>query len=284
MALFLNVELDVDSETNQDFRVEVQDFNGILECCTELSQLRRVRTGRARNYLRVENRNVIVTGMFGNCNIVPDVYRYDIRRCENEFTLSPLNVCEVNHLRHNKYNDRPAINDGTDTLVVVVESPHKDEYCNANLSCPIAPAQGDARGGTGYGIEHHLSEIANRIACRVPNMRNEYRVIIANPVPWQTSLSSLHEKSPRKSPWKDLRDAVWKALWSIDIVKGYFLTRLNNYNPSIVVNACTGGNRRYGLNAIVDQTICSVVPDADRRPRTPHPSLWHQPRNRRIYS
>lgn len=280
MALYLNIGRGIDPERNQSFRIRVRNSNKISKCCTRLRALKKDGIGRTRNYLIVEDDNVIVTGMFGSCNIVPDVYRYDIRRYQNEFTrFPPRNVCGMNPLRHSNYYDLPAANDGTSTLVVVVESPHKDEYCNGNLSCPIAPAQG----GTGYGIEHHLSDIANLITCRVPNMGNEYRVIIANPIPWQASLSSLHEQSPRRSPWKNLRDAVWKALWNIDSVKGYFLTRLNNYNPSIVVNACTGGKGRYGLNAIVDQTICSVVPDANRRPRTPHPSLWHQPSKRRIY-
>ena len=284
MALYLNIGRGIDPERNQGFRIRVRSSNRISECCTRLRALRRDGIGRTRNHIIVENDNVIVTGMFGNCNIVPDVYRYDIRRRQNEFTLlPPRNVCGVNPLRHSNYHDLPATNDGIDTLVVVVESPHKDEYRNENLSCPIAAAQGNTIRSTGYGIEHHLSGIVNRIACYIPNMENEYRVIIVNPIPWQASLSSLHEQSPRRSPWKNLRDAVWKALWNIDIVRGYFLTRLNDYNPSIVVNACTGGKGRYGLNAIMDQAICSVVPDANLRPRTPHPSLWHQPSKRRIY-
>ena len=282
MELYLNVELDENFGGNQSLCIPVGGSEKISECCAKLLRLRKERS-YLKNYLRVENDNIIVTGMFGNCNIVPDVYRYDIRRCENGFTLSSFDVCEVNSLRHNRYNDLPAANGETDTLVVVVESPHRDEYYNTNLSCPIAAAQGDTSGGTGFGIKCHLSQIVNRIACNIPNMENEYRVIIANPIPWQASLASLHEGSPRKSPWKNLRDAVWKTLWNIGAVKCDFLTRLNNYNPSIVVNACTGGKGKYGLNAIVDQTICDVVPDACRRPRTPHPSVWYQRRNRRIY-
>ena len=281
MALFLNVERDMVPGRNRDLRVEVLDFNGILECCERLS--------RAENQDRVrtcDNGDVIVTGMFGSRNIVPDVYRYDIRRCQNVngFTLSPHSVCEVNPRRHNNYMDRPAINAGTPSLVVVVESPHKEEYHNANLSCPIAAAQGDSPGETGYGIQHHLTEIVELVD-DVTGIGNMYSVIIANPIRWQTSLSSLHNQTVRDSPWRELRDAVWSALWGIAAVRCDFLSRLCSYNPSIVVNACTGGSGNSGSNAEVDQFLScnNIVSDGNHRPRTPHPSVWHQERNRRIY-
>ena len=284
MALFLNVERDMVPGRNRDLRIEVLNFNGILKCCERLS--------RAENQNRVricDNGDVIVTGMFGSRNIVPDVYRYDIRRCQNGngFTLSPHSVCEVNPRRHNNYMDRPAINAGTPSLVVVVESPHKEEYHNANLSCPIAAAQGDTHtpGSTGYGIHHHLAEIVNLVDNDVTDMGDVYSVIIANPIRWQTSLSSLHNQPVRNSPWKELRDAVWSALWGIAAVRCDFLSRLCSYNPSIVVNACTGGSGNSGLNAEVDRFLScnNIVSDGNHHPRTPHPSVWHQQSNRRIY-
>lgn len=276
MALFLNVEFGIDSETNQDVCVQVPDFEGALECCNTL-----LRSERARNYVREESGNVVVTGMFGSRNIVPDVYRYDIRRCQSEFTLFEHSV-EVNRRKHNNYNDRPPINDGADTLVVVVESPHRSEYYNDDLYSPIAAAQGD----TGCGIHHHLADIVKLITDDVTDMGSVYRVIIANPIRWQTSLSSLHEKSPWNSPWKELRDAVCRALWNLAAVRCDFLTRLCKYNPSIVVNACTGGSGDDGFNAEVDQfLLCNnVIPDESRRPRTPHPCVWNQERRRIIYS
>ena len=268
MALFLNIGREMIPGRSQDLRVRVQDFPRITECCEILSQ--------AENYVIRENDDVdvIITGMFGCCNIIPDVYRYDIRRCQNRFTLFPHHIREVNP-QHNNYNDRPAINDGVDTLVVVVESPHKDEYHDENLFSPIAAAQGS----TGCGIHCHLAEIIRD----VPDMSDEYRVIIANPIRWQASLFSLHGGSPRDSPWKNLRNAVWNTLWSIDAVRCDFLTRLYNYNPSIVVNACTGG-KTSGFNKNMDRFIRNnVIADANRRPRTPHPSEWHKECNRRIY-
>ena len=281
MALFLNVEFGIDSETNQDVRVEVPDFEGVLECCNTL-----LHSERARNYVREENGNVVVTGMFGSRNIVQDVYRYDIRRCQSEFTLFEHSV-EVSRRKHNNYNDRLPINDGADTLVVVVESPHRSEYYNNDLSSPIAAAQGDTPGDTRYGIHHHLSEIVNLITNKVTDMGDVYRVIIANPIRWQTSLFSLHRQSLRSHPsWEKLRDAVCSALWSLATIRCDFLTRLCKYNPSIVVNACTGGSGDDGFNAEMDQfLLCNnVIPDENRRPRTPHPSVWHQPSNRRMYN
>ena len=278
MALFLNAKIDMDSETNQSFRVKVKDFERISECCNALLQ-----SDRARNYVREENGNVVVTGIFGSRNIVPDVYRYDIRRCQSEFMLFEHSV-EANRRMHNKYNDRPPINDGADTLVVVIESPNRSEYYSNDLSSPIAAAQGNISGYTGYGIHHHLAEIVNEIADDVTE-GDVYRVIIANPIRWQTSLSSLHENSSRNSPWKEFRDAIWSALWSMAAVRCDFLTRLCKYNPSIVLNACTGGSGDDGCNAEVDQfLLCNnVIPDENRRPRTPHPAVWHQPNQRRIY-
>lgn len=279
MALFLNVERDIVPGRNRDFRIEVRNSSRITECCAVLSEV------EDEDHVRCENDDVIITGMFGSRNIVPDVYRYDIQRCQNRFTLSPHDVCEVNLRRHNNYKDQPATNDGTDTLVVVVESPHRSEYYNDDLSSPIAAAQGDNSGDTGYEIHHHLAEIVNLIANDVTDMNDVYRVIIANPIRWQTSLSSLHKKSPWNSPWTELRDAVCNALWNLAAVRCDFLTRLCKYSPSIVVNACTGGSGDDGFNAEVDQfLLCNnIIPDENRRPRTPHPCVWNQERRRIIY-
>ena len=280
MALFLNVERDIVPGRNRDFCIEVRNFRRISECCEVLSE---VEDG---DHVRCENDDVIITGMFGSRNIVPDVYRYDIQRCQNRFTLSTHDVCEVNLRRHNNYKDQPATNDGTDTLVVVVESPHRSEYYNDDLSSPIAAAQGDTSGDTGYGIHHHLVDIVNLIANDVTDMSDVYRVIIANPIRWQTSLSSLHKNSPWNSPWTELRDAVCSTLWNLAAVRCNFLTRLCKYNPSIVVNACTGGSGDDGFNAEVDQfLLCNnIIPDESRRPRTPHPCVWNQEHRRTIYT
>lgn len=275
MALFLNIERDIVPGRNRDFRIEVGNFSRITECCEVLSEI------EDEDHVRCENDNVIITGMFGSRNIVPDVHRYNIHRSQNGFTLSPHDVCEVNLRRHNNYMDQPATNDGTDTLVVVVESPHRSEYYNDDLSSPIAAAQGD----TGYGIHHHLAEIVNQIADSVTDIGDVYRVIIANPICWQTSLSSLHQNSPWDSPWTELRDAVCSTLWNLAAVRCDFLTRLCKYSPSIVVNACTGGSGGSGFNAEVDRfLLCNnIISDENRRPRTPHPCVWNQERHRIIY-
>ena len=130
------------------------------------------------------------------------------------------------------------------TLVVVLESPHMSEYQINCLDRPIGPAQGS----TGHHIRDHLTSVLRScrhvLACLDGRPT---RVILANPIQFQTSLASVvsvpkrqgehHEARKRRA--KKIRDAVWGALWARKETQDEFKVRLRSYCPDFIINACT---------------------------------------------
>ena len=125
---------------------------------------------------------------------------------------------------------------GTNGIVLLLESPHKHEYCRG-INDPIAPA----RGPTGDNICTYLGEVLEQIE-QQQVLECGDDVTISNPIQFQTSLSTIHGRSlsgKGSSPWKRLRNAVWTTLWEENYIKQDFLLRLCHYNPKIIINACT---------------------------------------------
>lgn len=113
-------------------------------------------------------------------------------------------------------------------IILILESPHRDEYCSClEKLCPLAPAQGS----TGRSIENMMMIGAETF--------RKNRLILCNPVPWQASLGSLHERSLSSPEGKKIRDEVWIAIWNADGVKANFQGRLKDYKPRLIINACT---------------------------------------------
>ena len=211
--------------------------------------------------------NVVrVVDFFGVNNRVPDVSRYHIGG-----NRQPVRHCDIPESQL-----RPQLR----TIVLLVESPHSDEYQCGNYF-PIAPA----RGSTGRNIHRCLRTVLSRVGTKLRSAElnvNEHivpgdHVIISNPVQFQTSLHAIHGHSPSASRWSTLRNNVWKALWNEGGEGGYiqlcFLARLNTYKPRLIVNACTGRrNDTNSLNSIVTGFV------QDKFPNVPlfyahHPSI-----------
>ena len=158
--------------------------------------------------------HIVIDGAFGQGNRVCDDDRYRIDRQKN----GPLERCQ------------PGTGYGK-TLVILLESPHRDEYSGNCIDRPIKPAMGTA----GRNIRNHLINVVH--SC--PHLKNRLdpntRVIIANPIQFQCSLVSVITSGD----WKKIRDAVWKALWNRQEIQNEFRKRLKGYNPNFIINACT---------------------------------------------
>lgn len=193
----------------------------------------------------------VIDDTFGEQNVVPDVDRYRLRRQQGQITLHPHtvrgvcpdsnNFCDILTTERNVDYDK--------TIVIVLESPHKDEYENSatpsgDVGRPIAPAQGK----TGTRIRNFF----HHVLCSCPTLCGQLeehttRVVISNPVPFQASLASIvsipasenDSKSAPKRKRKKLRDAVWSALWEYGAIQDDFQTRLESYCPDFIINACT---------------------------------------------
>lgn len=153
------------------------------------------------------------------------------------------------------------------SIVLIIESPHKDEY--DNKFAPIAPAQG----ATGEKIEKYIVDLLrNHKQVRLSD--GLYNILIVNPVQFQASLFNLHKVSlsSKNSAVSAIRDKVWLSIFSKE--KDNFVDRLISYKPSLLINACTAK-----LKSIVDTEIkyllrnkqlnCGGYFIADK-----HPSVW----------
>ena len=136
-------------------------------------------------------------------------------------------IAEPNILIKNKVNDR---------IVIILESPHKDEYSKQI----IAPAMGT----TGENINKYLLDILNKKIGNPQIDKKEYDVILMNAIQYQTSLGIDTEY---------FRDRVWLTLWNKGDLRKEFIKRLEGYNADIVFNFCTNGSHKKDLIYILDK-------------------------------
>ena len=136
-------------------------------------------------------------------------------------------IAEPNILIKNKVNDR---------IVIILESPHKDEY-SKKITAP-------AMGTTGENINKYLLDILNKKIGNPQIDKKEYDVILMNAIQYQTSLGIYTEY---------FRDRVWLTLWNKGDLRKEFIKRLEGYNADIVFNFCTNGSHKKDLIYILDK-------------------------------
>ena len=147
------------------------------------------------------------------------------------------------------------------TIVIVLESPHKDEYLR-DVSQPIAPAQGS----TGSNIQGYLDCVLRKSpALRDELEDQETRVILANPIQFQTSLASVIQPSD----WHRVRNAVWRTIWSCQLMQDDFCARMESYSPDVIINACTS-DLKHKIRAYLNGRF-----SAPHRYEAHHPSVWN---------
>lgn len=212
----------------------------------------------------ITSNTIYINDFFSDSMKVEDVYRYIITVAKGEYPK--LEKHKNNKFTNSDFNDYYCTCDNqTKSIILILESPHKDEYCNLNnIYTPIAPAQGK----TGNRIKNNISIVVNElINNKIYNsnlLDGEYRIIICNPVQFQTSLDYLHNEGIIKS----LRDTVWNEIFKQEKVKNDFLDRLKKYCPSLIINACT-----EGCSIEVDKFIKENFKDIEYY-KTNHPFAW----------
>lgn len=203
----------------------------------------------------------VLKGFWAEEKKISSVYRYSIKKnIHNKFELYEFEK-KSNDFSNSQFNDYPTnIENELKSIVIILESPHKDEY-DAN-DMPIAPAQGQ----TGDQIENKICDILNLDLFHQVLSNNEYRIILINPIPFQTSLFMLHKQSITNG-YKELRDKVWSALWNnCEIYKTEFLTLIESLNAIMLINCCTAGVKG---NIVLDNFPCSKF-------EIDHPSSWRK--------
>jgi hypothetical protein len=117
---------------------------------------------------------------------VKDVCRYVIVKGDDQKYSLKRFQSRGKYVRYSRFRDRSAsYKSQLPAIVIVLESPHKDEYLyDMKKIKPIAPAQGV----TGEKIDSYLIDIINAYKNLMKINQPEYRVLLVNPIPYQTSL------------------------------------------------------------------------------------------------
>lgn len=258
------------------------------------------------------DRTFIVKEKFFRARI-PDVYRYDLRYCntKNEWVLCLPNSTGINNAskwqpkklsdyKQNHYTHENPIenNESAKNILIILESPHDEEYHYPDALyqdfTALQPANGktgenffeyftkdtNANGKTSSGGILNYSE-PNLMPSTLKDFLNEdevYRICFVNPVPFQTSLHFFHGKPLNKEITKDLRDIVWKKLFIH--CQSDFIRRVQLYKPFAILNACTGDIKKPdSLKSRVKTALGNS--HALYQFNTPHPSSWWSTNNRK---
>ncbi len=191
-----------------------------------------------------------------------------IKFCRTKFNnRNRDSIYERKLLKHEK-NDKP------NRIILILESPHKDEY---NFISDCTRVNGPAYGKTGENINRYLPEILKNIMLDYVN-ENEikiYELVLINAVQYQCSLGE---------PTKKYRNKVFKAYMENEQIKNDFCFRIKQTldscaGPCIIINCCTKGDIRGTNHKIVSDTLEYM---GLYFYESTHPSSWFNIINRRI--
>lgn len=208
---------------------------------------------------------------FLNTKKVPDVIRYYVK-----FNNGRAMVKEKlnNDFPCSNFFDQTIPNNVEKSIVLIIESPHINEY-DEHFN-PIAPAQGD----TGTRLDKHLASLMQKVYLLYTNktlLDNKiYPIIIANAIQWQTSLASLYIK--HKPLDHKLKNSICKLIWGLKHYPYDFIQRISKYKPIIVINSCT---KIVPLKNDISKIYTGKYSQVALY-ETSHPSAWNKPDQRDI--
>lgn len=215
---------------------------------------------------------------------VEDKYRYDLVYVNNKWILTkPYNSgCPYENNKPTKDNvnqndkniDKDILLDNAkENILIILESPHKDEYSEDGAFTPRSPANGKT------GV-HFFENFHERV---IPILKSRklkldckqiYRVFLVESVPYQTSLIKIHEIAlTDKKQGKvatSIRDKVWNVLYLK--YESTFKELVASYNPAIILNGCTSSDSK---KKTVQTTLSKI--SYSQKPqifKVPHPYKW----------
>jgi hypothetical protein len=233
---------------------------------------------------RQTNKLIIKRAFFDNIKRVPDVHRYDLVHINRAWKLIYPNSTSQDCCCCCEHKDT-VIDPNKNNILVILESPHKDEYCSCCFK-PLAPANGET--GTNF-CNYFTSHVLNQVM-KTPiyplepalQENEEYSICFVNPVPFQTSLHFIRGGYLKKDEEKALKEKVWKALFNKTPCKTDFIDRMAFYSknkPVIILNSCTGnstvsGTLKHTLKGAINTAVLSQKINCTDKFNTYHPSAW----------
>lgn len=155
----------------------------------------------------------------------------------------------------NNYNSTITIGDYP-TILIVLESPHKDEYLEERVSPLLNPVS--SKRLSDYLLKNLYSYVTmavNNIGVYTKASRDiengVYRVKLVNAVQFQCSLGlDLNKKK-----YQNLKNEIVEKCLKDDVFEKDLVERLKN--AAIIINCCTGqkGGKLFGLQKIVQNII-----------------------------
>ena len=225
--------------------------------------------------LCIEDGQFRVRGMFDAEKRVPDTDSFRIESEDGEMLLSQrqdvtLTACSPTAVSGNASS---LVREYDATLVVLLESPHKDEFeLSGGSLVPSVPANGS----TGSALASRLIDVirsALRLEAQIVGCL-PVRVVLCNPVQFQASLYAVHHARLPKKCRGFLKHKVWCAFWSEEAIRRDFLMRVEHANPNWILNACVEEGH---LNWEVSSFLANNIVDVELY-RTVHPSSrWQHP-------
>jgi len=146
-------------------------------------------------------------------------------------------------------------------IVIVLESPHKEEFGITGL--PKGPAMGKTGSFFIRNTKGFVDFISNSGVSYI--LKGNYQLVYVNSVQYKTSLRiSLNTQSARTG-----RDNIWLSVFNNDGGEIDLKQRLKALRPQLVINLCTKGVKN--LQLYVDKAIS--VPY--KYTFGTHPSTWN---------
>lgn len=244
---------------------------------------------KLQGYLRKNSdEDFVVTKNFFNGKSVADIHRYDLKHSIGEWMLfepgkNNLAILKLLSEKPSKH-DRPITPSAqANNILIVIESPHKDEYDESDEKfLPLAPANG----ATGVNfLQYFASPCLNVVLDKLINQFNlnldeskTYSICFVNPVPFQASLHFIFKDDHFKDDHfkEKFKEKVWKVLFTYCNV--WFTERVRSYNPSIIINACTCNLKNHVKDAI-DAPYSQI--NCNNKLNAYHPSSWY---GKKLYS
>lgn len=184
---------------------------------------------KIRKFTKMKNLNL-------NLSKVNDVYRYLIFGDKTKLYKKELEQ-DLEVFGKSNYKDRSTKErEEYKNIVLLLESPHSDEFDSNRFA--IAPAQGETGRLIDMNILTVLRELKELEKDLFSNEENKYKLIISNPIQYQTSLYMYHNNK-LKGKYKTLRNRCWKKIWKEEKIKNEFKERMDKYKPELIINACT---------------------------------------------
>lgn len=235
----LNIEYNFGENREGSFEIDDSDKEaykkkGKVDISKVITELTNIETKYNLGYFNKDSKTV--SGFFIQEHKVPNAYRYKLnRKIKYQYAISPL---------PNNHNESDIQKDDIPIILLLLESPHKSEY-ESDRKKKIFNPIGPAKGKTNTGIKVSSDIVVNLINEKIKRYKlnkEEYKLIIYNPIPYQTSLDFLHNKGVGDVSYGYVRDKVWLGLWDNDETFKKTLTTFienNNSNIELIINACT---------------------------------------------